>query len=94
MMVDPGEKKDRLADAFSAAERVARSEILEAGRLVGALRRDIRLVVQSKSLGFIDTTAKILQDAGIDGPQSYALADEIWSANKKLWLEQQEVGHA
>lgn len=39
--------------------------------------------LNSKTLGFIDGSAKILQAYGVDGPTSQEIADQIWDMVKE-----------
>jgi hypothetical protein len=39
--------------------------------------------LNSKTIGFIDGSAKILQANGVDGPTSFTIADQIWDMVKE-----------
>lgn len=47
-------------------------------------KKDALKYLSYKTKGFTDGTSKILQEHGISGPDSYALADNLWDMVKDL----------
>lgn len=68
-------------------ERLEKENEFFKGKLENARAKgkdDALRFLNSKTIGFLDGAAKILQDAGMDAGKSYEIADQIWDLAKRL----------